>query len=85
MYSNPLEIMTKEQGLFLQSSSCPSHQANLPKHKLISASGPLHLPLPREGPHFPQISAWLPPSHTQISAPPSPLQRGPPCFHPPHN
>lgn len=35
--------MAKGRGLFLYSSSCPSHQSGFPRHsKLISASGPLH-------------------------------------------
>lgn len=66
MYSNPVEITTKGRGFCLYSSSCPSHPPVIcPKHKLISASGPLHLTCPMEGPHLPQIFAWL--LHTDLS------------------
>lgn len=76
--------MAKRRGLFLYSSSCPSHQSGFPKHsKLISASGPLHfhfLCRDHTSIRFCRAASF---SHTHILAQISPLQRGPPCFHPP--
>lgn len=53
----------------------PLSPVRFPHSKLISASGPLHLPFLMQGPHFHQIFTWLPPSHTQVLAQISPLQR----------